>query len=129
MNKGLLLIISLIAATSLCDTVSQLILKKVINSLKPSLRGLKKIALFILKIIATPRAWIGFLFSCLSLFIWLFVLSKADLNLAFSLDSMHYIFIAFASRIILKEKVGFSRWLGTLLIIGGIIIVSLSTTP
>jgi drug/metabolite transporter (DMT)-like permease len=129
MNKGLLCIILLITAASLCDTVSQLIIKNIINSIKPSLRGIKNIALFILRIISTPVAWIGFSFSCLSLFIWLFVLSKADLNLAFSLDSMHYIFIALASGLILKEKVGSGRWLGTLLIVGGIVIVSLSTSP
>jgi hypothetical protein len=43
-----------------------------------------------------PRLWVGFIFSIISLCIWLFVLSKADLNFAFSADSMHYIFIALA---------------------------------
>lgn len=127
MNTTLFFIISLIAASSACDTVSQLALKKTINTLDPNLRGFRKYARFILGIIAAPRAWLGFFFSCLSLFIWLFVLNKTDLNFAFSLDSMHYIFIAIASRIVLKETVGAGRWIGTLLIMAGIIIVSLST--
>jgi uncharacterized membrane protein len=79
-----------------------------------------------IKLVRIPRVWIGFLFSVLSLCIWLFVLSKADLNFAFSVDSMHYIFIAFASGLVLKEKVGFRRWAGTIFIIIGIILVTLS---
>jgi drug/metabolite transporter (DMT)-like permease len=53
------------------------------------------------------------------------VLSKADLNFAFSADSMHYIFIALASRFVLKEKMGFRRWLGTGLIVVGIVFLSM----
>ena len=127
MYGGLIFILFLIALTSICDTISQLFLKSAINSLKVSLSAnILNILRFIIRLILVPRVWISFLFSVLSLCIWLFVLSKIDLNLAFSLDSMHYIFIAFASSIFLKEKVGFKRWLGTISIIIGIILVSLS---
>lgn len=127
MNEGLFFILFLIFLTSVCDTINQLFLKSAINSLKVTLSGnILKILQFILKLIMIPRVWISGLFSILSLFIWLFVLSKVDLNFAFSVDSMHYIFIAFVSRLFLKEKVGFKRWLGTISIIVGIILVSLS---
>jgi uncharacterized membrane protein len=127
MKAGLLLILFLIGLTSICDTINQILLKSSINSLNISLTAnIAKILQFILKLIRIPRLWIGFLFSVLSLCIWLFVLSKADLNFAFSIDSMHYIFIAFASRLLLKERVVFRRWVGTALIIIGIILVSLS---
>jgi len=127
MKEGLIFILFLIALTSICDTVNQLFLKSAINRLGISVPGnIIKILQFIIKLIRIPRLWIGFLFSILSLCIWLFVLSKVDLNFAFSVDSMHYIFIAFASKLILKEKVGFKRWLGTISIIIGIIFVSLS---
>jgi drug/metabolite transporter (DMT)-like permease len=124
MNSGLIFIISLIVTTSICDTISQLFLKTAINSLNFHLDSLKKIFIFIIKLLTIPRLWIGFTFSCLSLFIWLFILSRVDLNFAFSLDSMHYIFIAFASGIFLKERVGLLRWAGTLLIMAGVILVS-----
>jgi drug/metabolite transporter (DMT)-like permease len=127
MQQGLFFILFLIMLTSICDTVNQLLLKSAINSLKVSITpNIIKILQFIFKLIKIPKLWIGFLFSVLSLCIWLFVLSKADLNFAFSLDSMHYIFIAFASRLVLKEKVGFRRWAGTIFIILGIVLVSLS---
>ncbi len=126
MSVSLSFIIILIIATSLCDTISQLFLKTSINSLDISIDSLKKVFSFIFKLIFIPWVWIGFVFSCLSLLIWLFVLSKADLNFAFSLDSMHYIFIALASKYILKEKVGSKRWIGTIFIVLGIFLVTLT---
>ena len=127
MKQGLLVVLSLIALTSLCDTINQLFLKSAIDSLNftPTLNFIK-IFKFIFKLIRTPRLWVGFGFSLISLCLWLIVLSKADLNFAFSADSMHYIFIALASRFVLKEKMSTRRWLGTGLIMMGIIFVSLS---
>jgi uncharacterized membrane protein len=127
MRSGLLLIFGLIVLTSICDTICQLFLKTSINSLGEfSSRRLINVLRFILKLILMPKAWIALLFSTLSLCIWLIVLSKADLNFAFSVDSMHYIFIALASGLILKEKVGVLRWTGTSLIVAGITFVMLT---
>jgi len=127
MKAGLFLIFSLIVLTSICDTISQLFLKASINSIGEfSSRRIKNVIRFILKLILMPKAWLALFFSTLSLCIWLMVLSKADLNFAFSLDSMHYIFIALASGLILKEKVGAMRWMGTLGIVVGIALVTIS---
>jgi len=127
MKPQVLFIIFLIVLTSLCDTITQILLKSSINRIGVSFPGkLREILRFIFRLILIPRLWIGFLFSVLSLCIWLFVLSRADLNFAFSVDSMHYIFIALASWIFLKERVGARRWLGTALIVAGIVLVSLS---
>jgi len=127
MRSGLLLIFTLIVLTSICDTFSQLFLKTSINSLGEfSSRRIINVLKFILKLILLPKVWLALMFSTLSLCIWLIVLSKADLNFAFSVDSMHYIFIAFASGLFLKEKVGTMRWAGTLLIVVGIAFVILS---
>ncbi|MFA5144702.1 MAG: hypothetical protein WC723_01655 [Candidatus Omnitrophota bacterium] len=127
MNPDLIFILFLIALTGICDTINQLFLKSSIDSLKiPHTANIFKILQFIIKLIKIPQIWIGFLFTVVSLCIWLFVLSKSDLNFAFSADSMHYIFIALGSGIILKEKVGLMRWAGTICIIMGIILVSLA---
>jgi len=127
MKANLFFILSLIALTSICDTVNQILLKSTVNSLGFSFSWhLVKFFKFIFKIMLTPVIWVGLFFSTTSLCIWLFVLSKADLNFAFSADSMHYIFIALASKFILKEKVSWQRWLGILSIIVGIVFVSLS---
>jgi len=127
MKANLFFILFLIALTSICDTVNQTLLKSTVNSLSFNFSWhLSKFFKFIFKIMLTPVIWVGLFFSITSLCIWLFVLSKAELNFAFSADSMHYIFIALASKFILKEKVSWQRWLGILSIIIGIVFVSLS---
>jgi len=126
MNLSLILVIGLIFLSSSCDTFSQVFLKKSINSLDIQVNSIKKAIRFILKLILIPRVWLSFTFSTFSLLIWLFVLSRIDLNFAFSLDSMHYILIAFASGMFLKERVCYKRWIGTGLIVFGIILVSLT---
>lgn len=127
MQKGLPLILFLISLTSICDTINQLFLKSAINSLTiPSPITIPRIIKFIFKLLHTPRLWLSFLFSTLSLCFWLFILSRADLSFAFAADSMHYVFIAVASYFILKEKVGPKRWIGTILITIGIALISLS---
>ncbi len=128
MKNSALFIVSLIILASLFDTINQLFLKTTINSLDLNINGFKKAVGFVLKLLTRPRIWVGFFFCCLSLVVWLFVLSKADLNFAFSVDSMHYIFIAIASKFILKEKVGFKRWVGTAFIVLGIILLTFSNS-
>jgi len=127
MSHNLFFILGLIAAANICDTLREIFLKTSINSLQGfSPNTVKKVMIFIFKLIRKPLVWISFTCSVLSLFFYLFVLSKVDLNFAFSLDSMHYIFIAFASRFLLKEKVNSHRWVGTLFIVVGITLVTLS---
>jgi uncharacterized membrane protein len=127
MKEGLLLVLFLIALTSLCDTINQLLLKSAIDSLHfTPTPNIKKILKFVFRLIIKPRLWLGLAFSLVSLCVWLVVLSRADLNFAFSADSMRYIFIALASRFVLKEKMGTWRWLGTGLIVVGIVFVSIS---
>lgn len=126
MREGLPFTLFLIALTSVCDTINQIFLKSAVNSLVSPSPSITAVAKFILKLIIVPRVWISFLFSLVSLCTWLFVLSRVDLSFAFSADSMHYIFIALASRFILKEKVCLKRWVGIMFIIVGIMLVSLS---
>ncbi len=126
MHENYLLIISLIISASVCDTVNQLCLKTSINTINMDVSNFKKALILIWKIARMPLAWVALIFSSLSLFLWLYVLTKSQLSFAYALDSIHFVFIAFASSLILKEKVGLKRWVGTLLIILGIVLVSLT---
>ena len=125
MKAGLAFIIFWILASGLCDTISQLLLKSCINTLDIQVNGIKKALQLALSVGKIPRAWVGLLFSILSLFIWLFVLTNSDLNFAFSLDSMRYVLIALASTVVLKERISSIRWLGILAVVIGITLVTL----
>jgi len=125
MKRTLFFIIFLIFLTDLCDTVSQLLLKSAINSLDLHINTIRKAIGLMIRLIMTPRVSAGCVFSALSLFIWLFVLTKSDLNFAFSMDSMRYILIALASVSVLKEKISIVRWMGIFTVVCGIVIVAI----
>ena len=124
MKQSVFFIIGLILLTDICDTFSQLLLKSSINFLNLHINSIKKAFQFIWQLIRIPRVWGGFISSAASLGVWLFVLSKADLNFAFSLDSMRYILITLASGIFLKEKISLGRWLGVICVVCGITLVA-----
>ncbi len=127
MKPNILLILGLVAISNIFDTTRELFLKSAINTVDAqSPRDIRTLLIFLSKLLRKYRVWLSFLCSILSLMFYLLVLSKADLNFAFSLDSMHYIFIAFTAKLILKEKVGASRWFGTLFVVIGIVLVTLS---
>lgn len=125
MKQSLILAISLIFVTDICDTVSQLFLKSAINSSDLHVNSIKKAIRLVIDLIKIPRVWIGFIFSVVSLSVWLYVLTKYDLNFAYSIDSMRYILIALASVLILKERIGLLRWLGIFTVICGIMLVAI----
>lgn len=125
MKEGIFFIIGLILLTDICDTFSQLLLKSSINFLNLHINSIKKAFQFTWQLIRIPRVWGGLIFSIVSLGVWLFVLSKVDLNFAFSLDSMRYILITLASGMFLKERISLGRWLGVFCVVCGIILVAL----
>ncbi|MCX5700957.1 MAG: hypothetical protein NTZ63_05400 [Candidatus Omnitrophica bacterium] len=125
MTAYILLAVVLILITDFCDTASQLFLKSAINSLDLHVNSIKKAILLAINLIKVPRVWFGFFFSVVSLSIWLYVLTKYDLNFAFSIDSMRYILITLASALILKEKVSVMRWLGIFAVVCGIALVAI----
>ncbi|MBI3602626.1 MAG: hypothetical protein HY209_07035 [Candidatus Omnitrophica bacterium] len=125
MKSQLVLIIFWIFASDVCDTICQLLLKFCINSLGWHIDSIKKALQLTFELAKIPVAWLGLMFSIFSLFIWLFVLTRSDLNFAFSADSMRYILIAVASTAVLKEKIGFMRWAGIGTVVCGITLVAL----
>jgi len=124
MKQGFLFILGLIALTDLCDTVSQLVLKSSINSLDIHVNSIRGIFKLIVMLIRVPRIWISLIFSTISLSVWLFVLSRSELNFAYSLDSMRYVMISLAALIFLKEKMSLGRWLGIICVVLGIMLVA-----
>lgn len=126
MNGPLALVIGVILLTSVCDTVNHLGLKLCANAVQIDVRNLSSLLRYVGRFLRLPLAWVSILFSLISLLLWLYALTMADLSFAFSLDSMHHVFIALVSWKVLKEPVDRKRWLGTLSIVIGVILVASS---
>jgi len=58
--------------------------------------------------------------------IWLYVLRKNEFSVAYPLVSFSYIFGLFAAIFIFKESVPFIRWIGVLVIMVGIFLITKS---
>jgi drug/metabolite transporter (DMT)-like permease len=124
LSTELIFVLFLIVLTSICDTINHLGLKVCADAAGIKVVGVATALHFAFRIMKMPLAWLSVFFSLLSLFLWIFVLTKAELSFAFSLDSMHHVFILVAAKFILKEDVGSRRWLGTIAIMVGIFLVA-----
>jgi len=66
----------------------------------------------------------GLLTYVIETFVWLRILSEADLSLAFPIASVNFLGIVLASRILLKEQVHRWQWVGAVLVTIGVAIVA-----
>jgi drug/metabolite transporter (DMT)-like permease len=127
--KGVLTlkIFSLILLTDLLESVAELFFKK--GALATGIENvtLANFWLFTLHIISASYLWIGIFLYILNFFVWMTVLSRLDLSVAFPTASASYILIPLLSMIFLHEKIFLLRWVGIILIIIGILFISKST--
>ncbi len=82
---------------------------------------------FIQKVASCPSIWIGT--TCLATFfaLWLTVLSWAELSLALPLTAATFILGPVLAQIYLGEQIIPLRWLGTILISVGVVLVTLKS--
>lgn len=107
--------------------VGQVLLKKSANSIEiRSLRGPGGFLRFIREVMSVPAIWYGLLAMAVGLVIWIMALAQADLNLVFSLGSIQYIMILVLAHYMLGEKIDKMRLFGTLLVIFGILLITIS---
>ena len=95
--------------------LGQLLLKKgvITSSLLPNLNS-------IIKTVFTPLVFLGLLSYGLSAIIWLFVLQKFPLSVAYPALSLTYVVIVVLSFFIFQEPLTISKATGILLIITGV---------
>ena len=72
-----------------------------------------------------PLLLIGFLLEIVNFFLFLSLLSWADLSLVIPMTAISYLFSLVGAKFWLKENVTAERWIGTVLVCAGVAIVSL----
>lgn len=75
---------------------------------------------FAARITFNPWLWIGIIFYLANFFLWIALLSRVDLSVAFPLSSLTYIIVPLLAIVFLGEKVQFVRWTGIIFIIIGV---------
>jgi drug/metabolite transporter (DMT)-like permease len=77
----------------------------------------------VLAAIANPLVWGGMLLSAAFFGMYLLTLSWADISYVMPFTALSYLFVAVMASHWLHEQVTPARWIGTLLIVVGVIIV------
>jgi len=75
---------------------------------------------------SNPFVVAGFMLYGLSAIVWMIVLSRVEVSWAYPMVSFSYVVVVVASRFLFNENVDFVRILGTLVICGGVFLVSRS---
>jgi multidrug transporter EmrE-like cation transporter len=73
-----------------------------------------------------PWVFSGLVCFGLSAVFWLVVLSRMELSLVYPMVSVAYVLVALASWLFFKENLSLVRWLGILVIIFGVYLISRS---
>ncbi|WNW11006.1 transporter [Pseudomonas sp. DTU_2021_1001937_2_SI_NGA_ILE_001] len=115
-------VIALIALSIGLDVAGQIAFKLGLDRL-PEMDGGFRLAGFWWQLLGAPLLWAGILAYALEFLVWLAVLSLAPLSLAFPAASLAYCGVVLAGRLVLGEAVSRRRWLGTLIITGGVMLV------
>ena len=119
--------ILLILLSEIWVAIGQVLFKRSANAAgSHTLRDVNSHFSFLKDVLAKKDIWIGFCSMTIGLVVWLFALARADLSLVFPIGSIQYVFILFAAHIFLGEKIDRMKFAGTLLVIFGIILISLS---
>jgi drug/metabolite transporter (DMT)-like permease len=79
----------------------------------------------ILSVVRNPYVLMGVVLLAIFFFLYLASLSWADISFVMPLTAMSYIFATVLAKFALKEDVSWFRWIGTAIIVVGIIVVAL----
>lgn len=90
---------------------------------------LKQPVTFIKEILKTWVVLLGLLFFVSSAFFWLMVLSAVPLGVAYPFVALTYIAVMVYDKVFENYPINIWNWVGVLLIVTGVIMISLRATP
>lgn len=107
----------------LLGAVGQILLKVGANQLKNFNLSVDKIVSTFFKVIFTPYIFIGLILFVASFFLWVKVLTQAELSYAYPLVSLSYVFVTLSSCLLFNETLTLAKVVGLLLIVAGVSVV------
>ena len=115
----------ILVAIAVCFSVAgELLLKSGMN--RVGILTLSSLGLMIPKMLRTWQLYGGLASITLGAAFWLAATSRVELSWAYPLLAMGYILMLLFSGIVLGEHISLLRWIGTIIIVLGVILVSRS---
>lgn len=116
--------IELILMSILFAITGELLLKKGMLVIGSISLNIIEIIPNLFKMFTNPYIIAGFFIYGTSAYLWLVVLSRVDLSLAYPMISLGYVLVALMSLILFKENVSLMRWAGIFVICLGVFLIS-----
>ena len=114
---------ALVMVTTLCTIAGQLVLKRAMVGLRPSLA--QGPVDFLLGAALSPLVYCALALQVVGYVAWMFVISREKLAVAFAISgSSFYLLMAVASWYFFHERLGITQWTGLALISAGVIMVT-----
>lgn len=104
--------------------VAQVLIKLGLNNIGGLNINFKTFFSDLIPIISSHYLWLGFVTIVISSFLWMKVLSKVNLSIAYPLISISYIFGLIAAKFIFGETIPTIRWIGVGFIAIGITLIT-----
>ena len=110
--------------SELWQTAGHILLKKSAQNLHPEAAMDRKWFSLLLFNLST---WGGLLLILIGLTFWYFALSRDDLSVVYTLGSLQYVIALIGSYFFLNERINKNKIFGTILVIAGITLMTLSS--
>jgi drug/metabolite transporter (DMT)-like permease len=120
-----LTVVLLVAISIVLDVIGQLCFKLGLDRL-PELSGGFRLSAFWGQVFNAPLLWAGIGAYVIEFFVWLEALSRAPLSLLFPAAALAYCGVVLAGKVVLGETVSRRRWLGTMVITAGVMLVAVA---
>lgn len=117
-------IAALLAIWSVCEVVGQVLFKRGVDSLGTDEVHFGLVSLT--RALRSPAIWGGLVAHVVEFFVWLEILGRLPLSIAFPLESISFVTVLLATRVFLRETVTVRRWGGVGLICAGIAVLGAS---
>ncbi|HOX35084.1 MAG TPA: EamA family transporter [Methanoregulaceae archaeon] len=119
-TEGKMNVLVIILAGIICASLGQVFWKMGMNAVG----AIDSISLpTILSMFSAPLVILGLCMYGLSTVFWLIALSRKDLSYVYPFIALTFIIVLLLSKFLLHETVGMARIIGTLIIIGGLLLV------
>ena len=77
--------------------------------------------------LGSPWLWLALLCLGLGLLVWLLVLQRLEVGIAYPMLSLNFVLITLVARYLFKETIDLRHWLGVGLVIGGVVLLGQHT--
>lgn len=120
----LISVIPLVLLTALLNTAAQLMLKMGMSKIGEFTFSFQNILPIGMKILSSPFVILGLFIYVVSVMLWLLVLSRTPVNIAYPLTSLGYVFNAIGAYFIFQEQLSYLQMAGIVSIILGVYLLA-----